>query len=123
MDTSNLATTPNDARQPSGGQPYGETPDAVVASVRGVADFPLKGELDLREATESEATLRFQAQKELAGGLIVSGAPLNMLGNDMYVLKPALNRIACEYSAGTAQVVANINHLGSSADGVGAGQS
>ena len=87
MDTSNLAATPNDGRQPSGGQPYGETPYAVVPSVRKVADFPLKGELDLRKATGSEATLRFQAQKELAGGLIVSGAPLNMLGNDMYVLE------------------------------------
>ena len=73
--------------------------------------------------TGLETALGLQAQKELTGGFVVSGSPLKMLGDDMYVLKPAVKGIAREYCAGTAQVVANINHLGSSADGVGAGQS
>jgi hypothetical protein len=72
--------------------------------------------------TGLETALGLQAQKELAGGFVVSWSPLKMLGDDMYVLKPAVKGIAREYCAGTTQVVANIYHLGRLANGEGAGK-
>ena len=70
----------------------------------------------------SESTFWFQAQKELARGIIVGQASLNLLRNYMHVLKATLDRVACEYRAGTAHVVGNIYNLRGHADSVGTRQ-
>ena len=59
---------------------------------------------------------RLLPQQELANGLQVSKAPLRMLRNSVYVLKPALNWVGHEYRVGSAQIVGDVYPLRSHAD-------
>jgi hypothetical protein len=52
----------------------------------------------------------------------MSRAPLNVLSDDVHILKPSLNGTDCKYRTGTAQAIGNVNHLGGHADGMGTGK-